>query len=225
MINTETEPRARGRTQAERREEAEAQLLAAALRVVAERGTERMTLALVGEEAGYSRGLATHYFGSKSDLLAALAQEIGRQFKERLRERPKSRGGLDALHSMVDLYFDTVQNMTPAARALLVLMVESSNSDQVFADSIAAFNRETVSFVSAQLQLAFARKEIPEPVDCASIAVFIVGMLRGVMLHRLVDPDQVDVVAVRRCAHQSINRLLGASYVAATESRSSDVPS
>jgi len=61
------------RTQAARREEAERRLLEAALGVVARRGSVRMTLAEVGEAAGYSRGLPAHRFGSKAGLLRARA--------------------------------------------------------------------------------------------------------------------------------------------------------
>ena len=62
------------RTHAERREEAERSMLDAAVRIVAEHGLEYLTLAECGEAAGYSRGLAAHYFGSKDALIAALVQ-------------------------------------------------------------------------------------------------------------------------------------------------------
>ena len=35
-----------------------------------------MTLAEVGELAGYSRGLATHHFGSKAGLLTAILDKV-----------------------------------------------------------------------------------------------------------------------------------------------------
>ena len=49
--------KAERRSQAQRRDEAERRLLSAAVRLVGERGLERITLAEVGEAAGYSRGL------------------------------------------------------------------------------------------------------------------------------------------------------------------------
>ena len=52
------------RTHAQRREQAEQRLLEAALGIVAQRGSIRMTLAEIGEAAGYSRGLPAHRFGS-----------------------------------------------------------------------------------------------------------------------------------------------------------------
>jgi len=47
-------------------------LLDAAADLIAEGGYEAMTLAAVGERAGYSRGLVTARFGSKDQLLEAL---------------------------------------------------------------------------------------------------------------------------------------------------------
>jgi len=68
------------RTQAQRRAQAEQRLLDAALEIVARTGSVRMTLAQVGEAAGYSRGLAAHRFGSKAGLLRALAAHINARF-------------------------------------------------------------------------------------------------------------------------------------------------
>jgi AcrR family transcriptional regulator len=88
-----TGPRPRRRTQAERREQAERRLLDAALAVVARRGSVRMTLAEVGEAAGYSRGLPAHRFGSKAGLLRALAAHIGELFRSQREAGPQRAKG------------------------------------------------------------------------------------------------------------------------------------
>src|SRR5688572_33499621 len=51
-------------------------LLHAAGELVAERGYQSMTLATVGERAGYSRTLATARVGSKGRLLEALVDQL-----------------------------------------------------------------------------------------------------------------------------------------------------
>jgi AcrR family transcriptional regulator len=56
----------RRRTQAERRAAARDRLLQAAAELIAECGLPAVTLAQVGERAGYSRGIANHHFGTKS---------------------------------------------------------------------------------------------------------------------------------------------------------------
>jgi AcrR family transcriptional regulator len=60
------------RTQAERREETRAQLLAAAARVFARRGFHATSLDAIGEEAGFSRGAVYYNFADKEELFLEL---------------------------------------------------------------------------------------------------------------------------------------------------------
>ena len=53
-------------------------MLAAAVDLILEHGTDKTTLAAIGEKAGYSRGLATYRFGSKAGLYDTLCKSIGR---------------------------------------------------------------------------------------------------------------------------------------------------
>ena len=70
-------------TQADRSALSERRTLEAAVELMGERGFEKTTLAAIGEAAGYSRGLATHLFGSKADLFAEVirpsVEEIGKE--------------------------------------------------------------------------------------------------------------------------------------------------
>jgi AcrR family transcriptional regulator len=70
------------RTQEQRRIEAERRLVRAAAELVGEIGPTRVTLANVGERAGYSRGLATHHFGSKAALMQRLVETVTSQFRD-----------------------------------------------------------------------------------------------------------------------------------------------
>lgn len=56
----------------QRREESKERILAAALRVFAERGYENATISQITAEARVSRGLISYYFAAKSDLLEAI---------------------------------------------------------------------------------------------------------------------------------------------------------
>ncbi|HYZ57980.1 MAG TPA: TetR/AcrR family transcriptional regulator [Streptosporangiaceae bacterium] len=49
-------------------------MLDAAARLFARRGVEATSMADIGEEAGYSRGLANHHFGSRVELVERLAR-------------------------------------------------------------------------------------------------------------------------------------------------------
>ena len=105
------------RSQTERREEAEHRLLQAALEIVARRGSVRMTLAEVGEAAGYSRGLPAHRFGNKAGLVHALAGYIGERFGQQREQGPKPEPGLDAILGNIRFYFSLASAPSRAAAA------------------------------------------------------------------------------------------------------------
>src|SRR6218665_3470496 len=80
-------PRVR-RTQAERVAESDRRLIEAAIRLIARVGYTHTTLESIGVEAGYSRGLVQHRFGSKERLLAELIKHITADYRDRPLARP-----------------------------------------------------------------------------------------------------------------------------------------
>jgi AcrR family transcriptional regulator len=68
------------RTQAERRAETERRVLDATMAIIADRGVRAVTMAAVGEAAGYSRGIVNHQFGTRRALMAAVAETVQSRF-------------------------------------------------------------------------------------------------------------------------------------------------
>ena len=75
MVPTLTQIKPR-RSQADRRDESERRLLAAAAELVVEHGMGAATFEKIGARAGYSRGLVTQRFGSKRGLIEALIHQL-----------------------------------------------------------------------------------------------------------------------------------------------------
>ena len=73
-----TGPRRRRLSEAERRD----QILRATVEVVARYGYDGASLARVAEQAGVSKGLVSHYFGSKDDLMAEAVTGTVRALRE-----------------------------------------------------------------------------------------------------------------------------------------------
>lgn len=185
------------RSHAERRETSERRLLEAALAIVARRGAVRMTLAEVGEAAGYSRGLPAHRFGSKAGLVHALAGYIGERFGEQRKQGPSRRPGLDAILGNIHFYFSRKGEAFVATRALLVMMTESSMAPASgLRDEVAAYNRSALAWFEQHIRLGMAQGEIAPGTDPAVTAVILLGAMRGVMLQWLVD-EQIDLAVVR----------------------------
>lgn len=189
------EPKPR-RTQEQRRDEAERRLLTAAAELVGEIGPSRVTLANVGERAGYSRGLATHHFGSKGALMQRLVEAVTHQFREAMFDSDGS-DALGELGALVRIYFDVLSHPQPINRARLVLWAEAvSNTSEEIRPAMLAADREFREEIDKRLQLAVSTGQIPADVNAHGLASAIVAMLRGVALQALLD-DHVDLVAAR----------------------------
>src|SRR6218665_1286137 len=84
------------RAKAERGGESDRRWIEAAIRLIARVGYTHTTLESSGVEAGYSRGLVQHRFGSKERLLEELIKHITADYRERLLVRLQGLRGMDA---------------------------------------------------------------------------------------------------------------------------------
>lgn len=157
--------------------------------VVANKGVVRMTLAEVGEAAGYSRGLPAARFGSKAGLVHALAGFIGERFGQQRARGPALAAGLDAILGNIGFYFSRKGSAWTATRALLVMMGEGSMApaDDGLRREVAAYNRSALAWFEQHIRIGIERGQIDSACDPASTAVILLGAMRGVMLQWLVD--------------------------------------
>jgi AcrR family transcriptional regulator len=203
---TETPSR---RTQEQRRGEAERKLIDAAAELVGEIGPARVTLANVGERAGYSRGLATHHFGSKGALMQRLVETVTHQFREALFDQQDPSDPFDELRTLVAIYFGVVSDLQPINRARLVLWADAvSTPSEEIRPAMVAADREFREEIEKRLRLAVTAGQIPASVNPRGLAAVIIAMLRGVALQSLID-DDVDLAAARNEIDQLLSTRLG----------------
>ena len=199
------------RTQGERRAEAEARLLATARELVARRGWAGTTLADVGVAAGYSRGLAAHYFGSKSGLLREMTHQINDSFFGELRRAPPAKPGLEALLSFVSVYLGRSDPEWTNTRALLLLMTEALLEDSGNADQMATYNNSVLAHLEENIRAGIANGEIDPGISPRVGAEAVVGMLRGMMLQRLVRGREAGALEMRKHLLALLRRAFGAT--------------
>jgi AcrR family transcriptional regulator len=195
------------RSHSERREEAEERMLRAAVNIVAERGLENLTLAECGEAAGYSRGLAAHYFNSKEGLITAIATHIVEEYSQRLRADRRIRVGLSGLLESVAFYIDSGRAHIVALRAFHAVLGAALNLPAL-SSAIAELNRNTVSYFALMLKSGIEHGEVRPNIDIHAQAVIIISSLRGVMTQWLLDPDHVDLDAIKKELLIDLRRLL-----------------
>src|ERR1700712_3044245 len=93
------------RTQEERRNDAKQRLLGAAAELIGEIGPAGVTLANIGERAGFSRGLPTHYFGSKGAMMQRLVDNVTDEFQVSIFVQHQVDSAADSLRSLISTYF------------------------------------------------------------------------------------------------------------------------
>jgi AcrR family transcriptional regulator len=185
------------RTQAVRRTEAERRLVAAAAEMVGEVGPSKVTMANVGGRAGYSRGLATHHFGSKGALMQRLVEAVTYQFRDAMFEQGESDDAITELRTLIGIYFDVVTDLQPVNRARLVLWADAvANPADDTRTRMVAADREFRAEIEKRIKVAMSAGRLPNTVHPHGLATVIIAMLRGVALQFLLD-DHVDLDAAR----------------------------
>lgn len=193
--------------QAERRARSERRLLDAATRLIADQGFSNTTLAQIGAKAGYSRGLVNERFGSKDELVRVLADEFQTYFAhDRLEPALADKHGLEALLVTIDTYLDAVVRSGHLGRAYYELLGESIGLVPGIHETFVEADRSLRAGVERTVLSAVRAGEMPRETDAKAFAVFIVGLLRGVVLQWLLAPSRFDLQAVRAEIRRTLER-------------------
>jgi len=101
----------------QRRAQAEHGLLVAAAELVGEVGPSNVTLAVVGERAGCSRGLTTHHFGSKGALMDWLVEVVSHPLLEDFTQAPTGDSLAAEVLGLTRVYFESAGGLASLTRA------------------------------------------------------------------------------------------------------------
>ncbi|MET0704040.1 MAG: TetR/AcrR family transcriptional regulator [Mycobacterium sp.] len=162
------------RTQAERRADTRHRVLEAATSLVAAHGSRAVSLAAVGEAAGYSRGIVNHHFGSKTRLLEELIR-----YTQQFDVPTDSPTGLGRLTEFVETYLGGMQDRSPRSEAFLKLWAESAGADSPLAPLFAERDAWFREFIAQHVSDGLSDGSIAAGVDPNLAAVTIIGLLRG----------------------------------------------
>jgi AcrR family transcriptional regulator len=163
-------------------------MVSAALRVMGEDGYEAATLAAIGQAAGYSRGLATHHFGSKADLFAEVLRSVNRDFRAAVARECAGRSGFDALVAFVTAHRRLAEDSPERVRALFVLAFQSLIAKSAMKDTAIYDLLAHRDWVQRQIEQAIAAGQVRRDVDTHAEAVQFCGTLFGLTLQWLIDP-------------------------------------
>ncbi|MFE9600624.1 TetR/AcrR family transcriptional regulator [Streptomyces hokutonensis] len=160
------------------------EVLAAAMRMIAERGLEQLTMAALGREVGMSSGHLLYYFHSKDELLLqTLEWSEGRLGAERGRLLTRTATARDRLDAYIDLYVPDGHHDPHWTLWLEVWnRSQSAAADAVARDRQAAIEGVWHRDLVALLAEGVSRGEF-RPVDPDRFAARLRALLDGFSIH------------------------------------------
>jgi AcrR family transcriptional regulator len=199
------------RTQVDRRAESDRRILAAARRLIAEKGSNGTSLADIGIAAGYSRGLPSERFGTKQRLIDALLDEVDRGFARELPDDLPQRGGLAGVTARIEAHLQGAARSPEAVRLLYVLYMESLTAAPQLHPRIAGLARTFRAGFVHHLREAQQAGEIADDIGVEDQAAVILGALRGLITQWLIEPDAIDLDASGKTLVAMLKRSLEAN--------------
>ena len=174
-------------------------LLDAATELIAEQGYSATTIAQIAQKAGYSHGLVSQRFGSKSDLIQMLAREFQSYFAiDKLEPALKKRHGLDALIVMVETYLDAVAGSGMLGRAYYELFGESivlvPEIHQTFVKADRNFRELLIKTIRSAIKVG----EMPEEVEVNALASVVLSIIRGISMQWVLDGGSIDLATIKQ---------------------------
>ncbi len=212
MKNSSDQPR----TQAERTALAESRMVSAAIDLLNSAGIQGTTLVAIGEIAGYSRGLATHHFGSKAGLFRTVLKRVSSAWNEELIRKLEGKTGLQAMTTAIESHLAHALRYPEYIRAQNILWGAALDPSSEFKPNVAEFMRIQRESVAAWVKGGQALGDIREDIIAERFAEQFYGGLIGINNQWLVSPD-FDLAAAYEDFKHNMVRLVSAKD---TEERS-----
>lgn len=176
------------RTQEERTALSDRLLAEAAIALLIERGLAGSTLAAIGERAGYSRGLVTHRFGSKSNLLAHVHDTVAASWIARVQKRVGKRVGAAALERVVDALCGYIVEAPDEIRAMYLLRYASIDPGAEFRANVAKVHKAQQRDAQLWIEAGQASGVLRKDIDAALAAELFCAAADGLVYRWLVNP-------------------------------------
>ena len=186
----------RRRTQAERTAASDNAMFKAAIAIIAKEGPNNMTLAKVGKEAGYTGGLVSYRFGSKSGLLQAVSERIQELWLKKSLFSPELANleGGERLKMNAAFYLESVAERSELMLALHRLIHASYGS---FPDLLPYFQDFDERARSNIAEILEQTESLRADIDPRAFATIYLASLRGIAQMYFVNPAAIDLEATK----------------------------
>jgi AcrR family transcriptional regulator len=162
-------------------------IIETALRLFAEKGYDRSSIALIAKEAGVAQGLMYNYFNSKDELLLAIFQQGFMEIQATL--APVLQAGFQ-MQAYLDVVFNTISEQRSFWRLVYALRMQPQIL-QLLDKEV----QDMEAFILATLTAYFSSFGLQNPE--AEARVFF-GMIDGVSIHYALQGESYPIEAVKQ---------------------------
>ena len=175
------------RSHAVRTEISDQRLCDAAVQLLLQKGVRGTTLAELGRQAGYSRGLATHRFGSKAGLLRHVLQRASARWRVLLQSKVGDKVGAEALCAAVDAHLELLQKSPDHVRVMYLLWFTSIDPGSEYRANVARVNEAQRDDIRRWIKLGQDQCIVPSHVDASRVAEQFCASMVGMACQWLVN--------------------------------------
>jgi len=179
-------------TQAERTKASDSAMLKAAISIIATEGHYNMTLIKVGKAAGFTGGLVSYRFGSKSGLLQAVSERILELWNNRTLDNKKlvESNGVELLKLIAESYLNDVKKRSD----LIVAQHRLRNASYGSCPDLLPYFQEFDKSMRARIsKIIIDSGQAPATFNADAFAVSFMALLRGVSQQYFIDQKNVDL--------------------------------
>jgi AcrR family transcriptional regulator len=196
----------------EEQQQTKERIIAAAAKVLAEKGYEATTLREISREAQAAPGLVHYYFGGKDALLVEALQAAGRQFHQRMEyliQHAPVEQPLDAFLTQLSERIEQESGTYRLRYESFSLGLHNPTIAPAVRERLAQ-RREEIGSVIAKIMENLRRTEGADPssLDPTTLAALLLALFDGLALQKIMDPS-FDLDAAYDLLAQMLRGMLG----------------
>jgi AcrR family transcriptional regulator len=186
-------------------------ILAAASKILAEKGYEATTLREISREAQAAPGLVHYYFGGKDELLVEVLQAAGQQFHQRMEHLAQQLPGGLSLDAFLTYLYERI-DLEPEVYRLryesFSLGLHNPVIEPKVRERLAQRRNEIASVLVKVLETMDKTENVKRfSLDPTPLAALLLALFDGLALQKIMDPT-FDLEAAYHVLVQSLHALL-----------------
>lgn len=183
------------------------ELQEAAIRCIADKGYAAVTVAMICDEAGFSRGLIGHYFKGKDALVLEAINSFAAELAEATRRAVEVAGSDPAnrLHAVVKSSFSP-PGFSPQKAAVWAALAGSAKWSKPLAETYRELWRDYRVGIAGLFERAAQDRKLT--IDAKAAALLFSRMVEGFWVGWVADPSMMSVAEAERACHGMLDLIL-----------------